>query len=97
MRRTLRPGPVMLASVILIAFCWRDDFPILRGPYLGQKPPGETPEIFAAEILSEYEHAFCSIFSPCGHEFYFVADADGNESADILRMRKVNMGEFEHN
>ena len=23
------------------------DFPVLKGPYLGQKPPGMTPEIFA--------------------------------------------------
>jgi len=28
------------------------DFPILAGPYLGQKPPGMTPEIFAPGIIS---------------------------------------------
>ena len=27
-------------------------FPILRGPYLGQKPPGMTPEVFAPDIVS---------------------------------------------
>jgi Tol biopolymer transport system component len=28
------------------------DFPILRGPYLGQKPPGMIPEIFATGVIS---------------------------------------------
>jgi hypothetical protein len=29
-----------------------NDFPILSGPYLGQKPPGTTPEIFAPDLVS---------------------------------------------
>jgi len=33
-------------------FVQRSDFPILKGPYLGQKPPGMTPEIFAPGIIS---------------------------------------------
>ncbi len=28
------------------------DFPVLRGPYLGQKPPGTTPVLFATGIVS---------------------------------------------
>ena len=35
---------------ILISYKGKDnkpDFPILKGPYLGQKPPGKTPEVFA--------------------------------------------------
>lgn len=30
----------------------QSDFPKLTGPYLGQKPPGTTPEIFAPGIVS---------------------------------------------
>ena len=30
-----------------------NDFPILKGPYLGQKPPGKKPEIFAPGIVSK--------------------------------------------
>ena len=33
----------------------KSDWPLLRGPYLGQKPPGKTPEIFAPGILSKEE------------------------------------------
>jgi len=27
----------------------KETFPILKGPYLGQKPPGTTPEIFTPD------------------------------------------------
>lgn len=48
------------------------DFPVLTGPYLGQKPPDFTPEIFAPGIVStENQHEFCCTFSPDGREFYF--------------------------
>lgn len=30
----------------------KEDFPPLKGPYLGQKPPGKTAEIFAPGIIS---------------------------------------------
>jgi len=44
----------------------------LKGPYLGQKPPGMTPEIFAPGIVSKaLGHAFSCTFSPDGKEFYF--------------------------
>jgi hypothetical protein len=50
------------------------DFPVLKGPYLGQNPPGEEPEIFAPGLLqTEESGAFCSVFSPDGNEFYFVS------------------------
>ena len=32
-----------------------DDFPFLKGPYLGQKPPGMKPEIFAPNLVSKSE------------------------------------------
>jgi hypothetical protein len=48
------------------------DFPKLTGPYLGQKPPGMTPEVFAPGIISVPEsNEFCASFSPDGTEFYF--------------------------
>jgi tetratricopeptide (TPR) repeat protein len=44
----------------------------LKGPYLGQKPPGLTAEIFAPGIVSRaLGHAFSCTFSPDGKEFYF--------------------------
>jgi hypothetical protein len=47
------------------------DFPVLKGPYLGQKPPGMVPEIFAPGIISTEKYELNSIFSPKGDEFFF--------------------------
>jgi len=49
------------------------DFPKLTGLYLGQKPPGRTPEIFAPGIVSTcfHEHSFPT-FSPDGKEVHWT-------------------------
>ena len=44
----------------------------LRGPYLGQDPPGRTPEIFAPGFVSTDAHEFSCSFMPDGAEFYFA-------------------------
>jgi tetratricopeptide (TPR) repeat protein len=44
----------------------------LKGPYLGQKPPGQTAEIFAPGLVSRaLATNFSCTFSPDGREFYF--------------------------
>jgi Tol biopolymer transport system component len=56
------------------------DFPKLTGPYLDQKPPGMTPEIFAPGIVSTELHEFACSFTPDGKEFYFSRrDFEKNE------------------
>lgn len=44
----------------------------LRGPYLGQSPPGPTPLIFAPGFVSTAAHEFSCSFTPDGQEFYFA-------------------------
>ena len=53
-------------------FPWKGGFPVLEGPYLGQKPPGRTPKLFAPGIVStkNFDEYGCT-FSPDGKEFYF--------------------------
>jgi hypothetical protein len=47
-------------------------FPELRGPYLGQKPPGRTPELFAPGIVSAaYGMHSNVVFSPDGTECFW--------------------------
>jgi hypothetical protein len=48
-----------------------NDFPVLKGPYLGQKPPGMTPEIFAPGIVSTGYSEAKAVFSPDGRELYY--------------------------
>ncbi len=48
-----------------------DDFPKLRGEYLGQKPPGDTAELFAPGTVSTCLQHSSAYFSPDGKEVYF--------------------------
>lgn len=65
---------IFLSAVMLFPLCSEQgDFPVLRGPCLGQEPPGRVPEVFAQGILNtDTTGAFGSVFSPPGDEFYFV-------------------------
>ena len=49
-------------------------FPQLTGPYLGQKPPGSTPEMFAPDIVSsnQFEHG-CVTFNPDAREAFWTS------------------------
>lgn len=48
-------------------------FPKLTGPYLGQTPPGMTPEIFASGIISTEDNIeFAGTFSPDLTEYFFT-------------------------
>ncbi|MFA7160900.1 MAG: hypothetical protein WC299_16510, partial [Kiritimatiellia bacterium] len=46
--------------------------PKLRGPHLGQKPPGMTAEIFAPGIVSTSAPEICISFTPDGQEVYYT-------------------------
>ena len=65
----------IMFSVVLFLLGWtqQDNFPNLKGPYLGQKPPGLTPEVFAPGIISteKFGEQRC-VFSSDGRECYFV-------------------------
>ena len=64
------------------------DFPQLSGPYLGQQPPGMTPEIFASGVLvAEDGDAINSVFSPDGMEFYYVVLEDGSPRYNLWSTR----------
>lgn len=77
---------------ILNGFAEDLDFPVLKGSYLGQTPPGITPKIFAPGILSNDKiGAFCSVFSPDTNEFYYVRFLKGVDgSGRIYWMKRVN-------
>ncbi len=43
----------------------------LTGDYLGQQPPGETPELFAPGVVSTCKEHSAAMFTPDGMEMYF--------------------------
>ncbi len=63
---------LFLIPITTPCFAQQKDFPVLKGPYLGRKPPGITPEIFAPGIVTTNLHDDGSpIFSPDGNEVWF--------------------------
>lgn len=59
----------------------KERLPVPDGPYLGQKPPGLTPEVFAPNLISlagRYEGTIA--FSPELNEVYFGANNDKGET-----------------
>ena len=71
----MRNAMVVVYLFVLIhadAASQQHDSPRLAGPYLGQKPPGIKPEVFAPGIVSTSAHEFSCCFSPDGKEFYFA-------------------------
>jgi Tol biopolymer transport system component len=71
-----RPAHLLVAFVLVVGPCggasareWEE----LRGPYLGQEPPGLVPEIFAPGIVSTDDVNHCSVsISPDGQEIYWA-------------------------
>jgi ankyrin repeat protein len=58
------------------------DFPVLRGPYMGQPRPGREPVPFALDIVASHRFEHCvPTFSPDGDEAYwsssFIIDESG--------------------
>lgn len=66
------------------------DTPVLEGPYLGMKPPGDTPEIFAPDIISTNMNAAKIVFSPDGKEIFFRLMNYNHSFYTIVFMRQEN-------
>ena len=71
---TIIVGIIIVFFIISSACSHQSDFPVLKGPFLGQKPPGMVPEVFAQGIISNAGfHLHSSLaFSPDGREIYFT-------------------------
>ena len=83
-------GIVILISAFVWSVAQNEKFPVLKGEYLGQKPPGIKPEVFAPGIVSTTQGEFNAAFSPDGKEFYFsVNEPSGRETMKFMT-RKDN-------
>jgi len=77
----IRGATIIIVSLTFLTCCLaqektknKSDFPVLEGPYLGQKPPGLTPEVFAPGVIStgDLEHSSPS-FTPDGKTVVWAA------------------------
>ena len=68
----------------------QDNIPIPDGPYLGQKPPGLIPEVFAPGIISTNGWEYGGAFTPDMKEFYFIRDDAENKKQDFVVLKNKN-------
>lgn len=64
------------------------DLPSLTGPYLGQEPPGQEPELFAPGLVSTGAQELSICFSPAGDEVYFFVCGPTFNPRIILHSRR---------
>jgi hypothetical protein len=62
------------------------EFPECRGPYLGQKPPGMAPEIFAPGIISTGMSESAIAVTPDGNEIFYTVHAGNSETIVTTRL-----------
>ena len=70
-----------------------ENFPVLRGPYLGQKPPGDVPELFAPGIVSSvyWEHSG-AVFTPDGKELFWSRAINEGRTPRIIVVLRPKPG-----
>jgi len=85
----IRASMVLLLSALIMSgnSHSQDELPVLEGPYLGQKPPGLTPEVFAPGIVSTEHWELEGVFAPGMKEFYFTRKGGKYTKATIIGLR----------
>lgn len=68
------------------------EFPILKGPYMGQKPPGMVAEPFAPGIISKDGWELEGVFAPGMKEFYFTLDRGIHDGPNKTGRRHTVVG-----
>ncbi len=79
--------PFILLALILPGGEKQAAFPVLKGPYLGQKPPGMEPQIFAPGIVSSELNTRDIAITPDGREIYFCVNVAGYTFSTIMVTR----------
>ncbi|WP_417462666.1 hypothetical protein [Kordiimonas sp.] len=60
------------------------------GPYLGQTPPGLTPEVFAPGIVSKEHRELSGFFAPDMKEYYFTKKTPDDGKWWLVTMKQEN-------
>lgn len=89
-KRSICVGILLSLCIVFNRCVQQDDFPVLKGPYLGQKPPGMTPEIFAPGIVSTGMHEAALVFSPDGKLMSFYIMHLTHRFTAIVLVEQIN-------
>ena len=83
-------------NVMLLSGCEnKNDYPVLKGPYLGQKPPGMTPELFAPDIVpTEANEGLYGFFNDGTLFFFDRTPADLEEWTPAVYRMELKDGKW---
>ena len=83
---------ILLLSIITVSSksYSLDDFPVLVGPYMGQRPPGMVAEPFAPGIISKEGWEIEGVFAPGMKEFYFTTNGGKHTRPTVIGFRQQN-------
>jgi hypothetical protein len=99
MKSTLSSKILLVAALMISGNSYsheknsQDEFPLLEGPYMGQKLPGKVAEPFAQGIISKDGWELEGVFAPGMKEFYFTlnrGDFDKNFKPTVIGFRQQN-------
>ena len=79
-------GALALIVAAWVAAAFSGDVPVVAPPgaYLGQAPPGTTPQVFAPGIVSTGRDEVSCAFTPDGRELYFAVFEPGRGFAVVV-------------
>ena len=81
-------GILSLVCLVFNSNAQQDDWPVLKGPYLGQKPPGKTAEPFAPGIVNTDDHDYHSDFYFDDHFFIFYRSKRSGQSRTLVTIMR---------
>jgi hypothetical protein len=80
--------PLLLIMAVLTNCSQKASFPVIKGKYLGQSPPGITPEIFAPGVISTGLYERDLAMNPDGTEMYYGLILGGQVTIMMTRMKE---------
>ncbi|MGJ8662783.1 MAG: TolB family protein [Marinicella sp.] len=90
----MRIKTTVLSLLLIISFnCYGEvqrSFPELKGPLMGQKPPGMVAEPFAPGIISKSGWDIEGVFAPGMQEFYFTSRLGEGTPITVTGFRQHN-------
>jgi len=85
--------PLLFILVVSSSSYSQNGLSNLKGPYLGQKPPGLTPEPFAPGIVTTENWEYGGTFTPDLNEFYFIREVgagDKKRKMEFVVIKNIN-------
>ena len=83
-------GAILVQLSIIYSQADQKNSPVLKGPYLGQTPPGNQSQVFAPGFVSTGFGELNSVFTADGKEFYFSRRGIPGKRSMIMVSRMAN-------